>query len=325
MLCTNPFILTKNLDQRKYPDGLKLPCGKCLACRIAIRKQWSLRNYHELESHDNTSFVTLTYDDENIPDNYSVSKMELTNFIRRLKRRAKEEGKKIKYFASAEYGEQTARPHYHLILYNVGLDIEDKLMVMDSWDKCDWDALNWNGKNSPFGMVEPESIEYVAGYVNKKYYGEEEYIAYKQYGLETPFKLQSNGLGKEWCIKNKKQIIDNGFVWFGNNKMAIPRQYVTWILKDNYQEDIKIMTKEQANERYIITQEIIKEKMTNYAIDEEKRINEQKYGIENTDIELYKVLDKEEYMKGYNKIQSSKKQYDLNLKKRQSIAQGNKI
>ena len=35
MQCTNPVRISKNLDRVKFPDGLLVPCGKCLSCRIA--------------------------------------------------------------------------------------------------------------------------------------------------------------------------------------------------------------------------------------------------------------------------------------------------
>ena len=57
MRCTKPIRLN-HLNHVEYPDGLLVPCGKCLACRIARRQEWSMRCLHELSSFDDAVFVT---------------------------------------------------------------------------------------------------------------------------------------------------------------------------------------------------------------------------------------------------------------------------
>ena len=80
MQCTNPVRISKNLDVKLYPDGLLVPCGKCLSCRIAKRSEWSMRMLHELESYDCAVFVTLTYDDEHLPEHGSLVVSDLQKF-----------------------------------------------------------------------------------------------------------------------------------------------------------------------------------------------------------------------------------------------------
>ena len=58
MQCINPVRLFKNLSPQDYPDGLLVPCGKCIACRISKRREWSIRMLHELEDHQKSVFVT---------------------------------------------------------------------------------------------------------------------------------------------------------------------------------------------------------------------------------------------------------------------------
>lgn len=43
------------------------PCGKCEACRAAHNAHWTQRLTKECDSHKYTLFVTLTYDDNNLP------------------------------------------------------------------------------------------------------------------------------------------------------------------------------------------------------------------------------------------------------------------
>ena len=46
---------------------IKVPCGKCLGCRLSYSRRWAVRSYHEAKMHDNfknNSFVTLTFNDD---------------------------------------------------------------------------------------------------------------------------------------------------------------------------------------------------------------------------------------------------------------------
>ena len=171
--CTNPVRLLPrrnqfgryNLHPDQYPDGLLVPCGRCLACRISKRREWSLRMLHELADYDDAMFLTLTYNDDNLPPNGSLVKADLQKFFKRLRKRLDVDGRKIRYFACGEYGEQTQRPHYHAIIFGLSLRDEDKQLVVDSWDKMSWHVPQI--KKKAFGMVEPDSIAYVAQYIDK--------------------------------------------------------------------------------------------------------------------------------------------------------------
>ena len=55
-------------------SSFKLPCGQCSGCRAGRAKEWSIRCAHEAKMHDRNCFLTLTYDDQNVPQDYSVRK-----------------------------------------------------------------------------------------------------------------------------------------------------------------------------------------------------------------------------------------------------------
>lgn len=93
--------------------GIQRPCGKCMACKISRTTDWTIRNCCEYAYHDTASFVTLTYNDDNLPKDFSVHKRELQCFFDDLQHRFKaHDGRKIKYFACGEYGGERNRPHY---------------------------------------------------------------------------------------------------------------------------------------------------------------------------------------------------------------------
>ncbi len=163
MLCKKPFM------RGVIPFG----CGQCMPCRINKRRLWTHRLILESQLHQKCCFVTLTYSEENLPKNGSVSPKVVQRWIKRLRRRFP-----IRYFAVGEYGDRYGRPHYHAILYGVGM--EDKEALEQTWSrrKKGWSkhAANcapWWESHDPIGhilvgTVTPHSAQYVGGYVTKK-------------------------------------------------------------------------------------------------------------------------------------------------------------
>lgn len=47
-----------------FKRNIKLPCGRCIGCRLERARQWAIRCMHEASQHDENSFVTLTLKDE---------------------------------------------------------------------------------------------------------------------------------------------------------------------------------------------------------------------------------------------------------------------
>lgn len=227
MQCVNPVGIAMT-DRKRFPEGsLKVPCGKCVSCRIQKRKEWSMRLKHELNYFDNAMFLTLTYSDEHLPEYDSLKKEHLQLFFKRLRKKysnAQKFGHKIKYFACGEYGELTERPHYHMILFGLGLNRTDKENVMDSWDYCDWNNLTIRKKS--FGLVEDQSIDYVSGYINKKLSGELADEHYTQLKREPVFKLSSNGLGERYCKDNEKDLNEKQMIYLKGKEHSLPRYYI---------------------------------------------------------------------------------------------------
>ena len=188
MQCEHPYRLLKNIDLVKYPQGIDVPCGQCLLCRIARRKEWSMRMLHELDRYNDSVFLTLTYNDANLPENGSLRRTDLQKFFKRLRKQLDKDGRKIRYFACGEYGSQTQRPHYHAIIYGLSLRPQDKQLVMDCWKLCDWNPAIIKGA---FGLVEADSIRYVAQYIDKKYTGDLAETEYTLKGRDPVFKVQS--------------------------------------------------------------------------------------------------------------------------------------
>lgn len=224
MQCTNPIRIfphkKKPATEVLYPQGIEVPCGKCVACRMRQRKEWSIRLLFELSGYDDASFVTLTYDDEHIPENGSLKKSDFQKFMKRLRRLLDAYDVKIKYYACGEYGDNTNRPHYHAILF--GLSVEDsKTYIPRVWYQGHIDV----------GTVTPASINYVCGYIDKKLSGIHEYETYISTGRENVFRLLSNGLGRDYFDSISDEVIEKGYLSVQGKKYSLPRYFLERLKK----------------------------------------------------------------------------------------------
>lgn len=60
-------------EKRFEPDTLIIPCGKCDECKLDYAREWSVRCQAESTLYKHNWFVTLTYNDENLPDALPVT------------------------------------------------------------------------------------------------------------------------------------------------------------------------------------------------------------------------------------------------------------
>ena len=96
-----------------HEGDLKLPCGKCTECVSKRALEWATRARHEIATHKENCFITLTYSEENLPSHFIV-KNEFQKFMKRLRKLTK---LKLRYMVSHEYGTQKFRPHHHAIIF----------------------------------------------------------------------------------------------------------------------------------------------------------------------------------------------------------------
>ena len=160
-------------DKKKAFSGVAicLPCGRCIGCRLERSRQWAVRLMHENRMHRDSCFVTLTYDNEHLPEGGTLVKRDFQLFMKRL-RKVKGEG--VRFYACGEYGEYNARPHYHALLFNCGFS--DKLVHSKNGRGellYTSDELHdmWPMGHNIIGDVSFESAAYVARYCVKKVTG----------------------------------------------------------------------------------------------------------------------------------------------------------
>ena len=136
-----------------------MPCGKCVSCLANQRQEWVFRLKEEFDHCNFGLFVTLTYNEESIPADFSVNKRDCQLFFKRLRKRLNKSGT-FRYYFISEYGDHTHRPHYHGLFF-FGENFERKF-VYDSIEQA------WNNGFVKFGEIEIGSIVYCTKYCLKK-------------------------------------------------------------------------------------------------------------------------------------------------------------
>lgn len=300
----------------------EIPCGKCIACRLEYSRQWANRCMQEARCHASNLFVTLTYDTPYLKYhhylNMDTGELEyrpmlqpndLTKFLKDFRRYFEYhyDHHGIRFFASGEYGDENARPHFHLLLFNC--DLVDKKfwferqegdtnvvhyqsqILKDIWGKgiTSVSELNWN------------SAAYTARYVLKKQKGksvEEQRKAQRfmidgqiysgeelQLRLDDPKKSPTDwqheftrcsrrpGIGREYYENHKHEMYatDEMFVLMKDGvRVCKPAKYYDSLYDIEYPEDMERIKKERVERAKMNSlQKSLKTDLT----DEEQRIN----------------------------------------------------
>lgn len=208
MQCTAPILLKPSY---RFPAGLEVPCGKCLACRKAHAREWAMRICHEVDYWKYSYFITLTYDNEHLPEHGSLRRDHLQKFFKRLRKEIKNE--KLKFYGCGEYGSRFLRPHYHIILM---ANIES---IVDSVKNC------WQFGLIHFDIVNVYSAQYVAQYQDQKLNGKMAEYVYTDSLRLPPFQCQSQGLGYKYAMDNKAALVSHMEVRTKDVVSSIPRYY----------------------------------------------------------------------------------------------------
>lgn len=188
---------------------LELPCGQCIGCRLERSRQWAIRCVHEASFHDHNSFITLTYNDDHLPPDGSLSVEHWQKFMKRL--RFHHRPKKFRYFHCGEYGSKLGRPHYHACLF--GLDFDDKQIFRQSegatlYTSSKLDEI-WGKGYTTVGDVTFESAAYVARYIMKKVTGE---AAEDHYEKVDPITGEIHRIKPEYTTMSRRPGLGQGWI-----------------------------------------------------------------------------------------------------------------
>lgn len=213
-----------------------VPCGRCKGCRYQRSREWAIRCVHEAQQHDDNAFITLTYNDANLPYGGTLIKKDFQDFMKRLRRPLAP--RSLQYFHCGEYGERTRRPHYHALLF--GHDFHDKAFYKKSVDGStiftspELSRL-WDKGFSTTGAVTFESAAYCARYVMKKMTGLYAQTHYSVIEPSTGELVQlvpeyitmslKPAIGRGWIDEYQDETYPDDFVVVNGKKMKPPKYY----------------------------------------------------------------------------------------------------
>lgn len=283
-------IVFKRPQHTTY-NPIQVPCGQCIGCRLLRSTMWASRCMHEASLHDKNCFITLTYDEENIPNDHSLNKDHFTKFLKRFRKAISPLS--IRYFMCGEYGDESWRPHYHAIIF--GYDFSEGIKYKDEWCERRKQVQSVDVSNPyyisdflqklwPFGYhiianCTWETAAYVARYCTKKVTGEKaelhytrtlldwnpytgEVFQFEDVQLEPEYANMSRrpGIGKGWYEKFKSDCYPSNFLIQDGHKTPIPKYYDKLLELEN---EVEFKAVKQARELALLqnSEELTEERL----------------------------------------------------------------
>jgi len=308
--CTSPLKAYKApgggiaFDPRRgyFDRHLELPCGQCISCRLAKTREWAIRCVHEAQTHEKNSFITLTYNEDNLPENNSVDVKHWQVFAAKLRRQMGP----FRFLHCGEYGDENNRPHYHACLF--GIDFADDRVVITQkdghilWQSPQLEKL-WGLGFATIGPLNFDTAAYCASYTQKKVRGPkihdqenktQKRINYESDSLRLVAKAYQRvdpdtgeittvkpeyatmsrrpGLGAKWFEKYLSDVYPDDYVVMKGKKFRPPKYYDQLLEKKNpmLMEKIKLQRRKKSNEhpeeqtdkRRQIQNQVLKAKLT---------------------------------------------------------------
>lgn len=240
------FVTSRKMSPTGAP--MQIACGRCAGCRKKRAAQWATRISHESMFHEASCFVTLTFNDEHLPSDYSVSVRTAQLFIKKLREHLWRNYKiKISFFLVAEYGSKgdpingkdKGRPHYHVIIF--GYDFSDDrylwrksprghdyfrsplLETVWPYGNCDLTGLTF--ANAAY--CARYSFKKLGGALADSHYSRVHPVTGEVHQVEREFMLCSKrpAIGLRWFQEYESDAFPSDFVVVEGRKRPIPDYY----------------------------------------------------------------------------------------------------
>lgn len=208
---------------------IEVPCGQCIGCRLERSRQWAMRCVHEASLYDDNCFITLTFNDDNLPDDGSLHKEDFQKFMKRLRKLIYPQT--VRYFHCGEYGEKFQRPHHHACLFNFDFLDKELYTIRNGIKLFRSSTLEtlWPFGFCTVGEVTFESAAYVARYCVKKVTGKKAGEHYGERQPEYTTMSRRPGIGKGFYENFKSDIFPHDYVVVSSGRRNItcrpPRYY----------------------------------------------------------------------------------------------------
>ncbi len=226
------FFGNKNQYYKRFRNVqlIYVPCGKCMTCLQKRSRQWSLRIGSEYLKYNKNCVLTLTYNDDNLPEEGLLNYKDIQLFLKRLRKKYKDT--KIKFVCSCEYGKQTYRPHYHIILMNYfppDVDLCKPYKITRKGSKLykskECDDL-WSNGFVDVGLCDYHTSRYVAQYCMKKVINKNNNIWQAKNEASRERMICSQAIGLDYFKRNVETIFSGMKCIFGGKSFPIPKYFI---------------------------------------------------------------------------------------------------
>lgn len=204
LLCRNPFM----------KDGAAFGCGQCGPCRFNRRRTWAHRIMLESLVHADKAFIGLSYSELYAPvldasfgrNPLSLKPKHMQDWLKRI--RAMCHPTRLRYFGVGEYGDQSWRPHYHVILFGYPTCVRGRTYRAPGSTRplahlccrnCQLVQASWPWGDVDLGTVTHHSAGYCASYTVKK--------------MTSPDDKRLNGRHPEFCRMSLRPGIGVDGLW----------------------------------------------------------------------------------------------------------------
>jgi hypothetical protein len=238
------------IKHRAAYERMEFACKQCMPCRLNKSMEWAARICAEAQLYEDNCFVTLTYNDENLPEQGQLVLADLQNFKKRLRKKFKGvdvvpgvklkpgQPNPIRTYECGEMGDQFGRPHYHLAIMNwkpLDLKIHSKSKLGDIvYTSKTLDDL-WQRKGFvTVGDLNVSSASYISRYVTKKINGLQKEQHYERidpesgeiYQLKPEFSTMSRrpGIGVPFLMKYMGDFADGKMLITAKNGNKLLRR-----------------------------------------------------------------------------------------------------
>ena len=253
---------------------------------------------NEASLHQENCYLTLTYNNENLPQNGSLCHRDFQLFLKRLRKSIHPRG--VRYYMCGEYGDELSRPHYHALLF--GYDFQDKrfhkrIKGNPSYTSSRLSEL-WGKGFCTIGAVTIESASYVARYILKKQKGKDARAHYMHTDTDTGEIIDRvpeytrmslkrskdaqrqkqegesgvvpGGIGGRWIEAYLGDVYPDDFVVVGGRKFKVPRYYDGVLRRRD--EDSYNAVKERRRERALENSDNSRERLAVREVCAERRV-----------------------------------------------------
>lgn len=233
MKCGDPVLCYTNPNGKKFYRHFSLAspiirqahqtvfnCGKCLHCRKRKSIELAARCVLHASLYEKNCFLTLTYDEKKETYHNVFEYSDIQKFKKRLRQHVwRKHKRRCEIFNVHEYG-ANGKKHWHLICFNHDFDDKSIHTRRNGHSLFTSRTLShlWPAGFSTIGDVSEASAMYQTQYMQKDF-------QYNHAGTNKKSHSKHSGIGRPYFERHYQQLLQLGFIPFGNNRIPLPRYF----------------------------------------------------------------------------------------------------